>query len=182
MVRLLSRHWWVLALRGILALVFGVLALVWPAITVRVLVILFGVYAVVDGLFSLFSALVNPRRQRGWWLLLIEAVAGVAAGIVAFVWPQITAFALLYLIAAWAILTGILELIAAFQLRREVEGEWMLVLAGVVSILLGLLLALRPGSGVIAVVWFIGAYAIVFGVLLIILGFRLRSLREGMSG
>lgn len=176
MLRLLSRHWWVLALRGLLAVVFGLLALIWPTSTVRVLVILFGVYALVDGLFSLYSALVNRRRRGGWWLLLVEAVAGVGVGILAFVWPQITALAFLYLIAAWAIVTGVLELVAAFQLRRQVEGEWVLALAGIVSIALGLLLALRPGSGLVAVVWFVGAYAIVFGILLIVLGFRLRGL------
>jgi uncharacterized membrane protein HdeD (DUF308 family) len=176
MLRLLSRHWWVLALRGLLAVVFGLLALIWPTTTVRLLVILFGVYALVDGLFSLYSALVNRRRRGGWWLLLVEAVAGVGVGILAFVWPQITALAFLYLIAAWAMVTGVLELVAAFQLRRQVEGEWVLALAGIVSIVLGLLLALRPGSGLVAVVWFVGAYAIVFGILLIVLGFRLRGL------
>jgi uncharacterized membrane protein HdeD (DUF308 family) len=176
MLRLLSRHWWVLALRGLLAVVFGLLALIWPTTTVRLLVILFGVYALVDGLFSLYSALVNRRRRGGWWLLLVEAVAGVGVGILAFVWPQITALAFLYLIAAWAMVTGALELVAAFQLRRQVEGEWVLALAGIVSIALGLLLALRPGSGLVALVWFVGAYAIVFGILLIVLGFRLRGL------
>jgi len=178
LLRLLSRHWWVLALRGLLAVIFGILALIWPATTVRVLVILFGIYAIVDGLFSLLSALANRRRQGAWWLLLIEALAGIAAGILALIWPQVTAFVLLYLIAAWAILTGVLQLIVAFRLRRQVEGEWFLVLAGAVSIILGLLLAFQPGSGLIAVVWFIGAYAIVFGILLIVLGFRLRALRQ----
>jgi uncharacterized membrane protein HdeD (DUF308 family) len=149
--------------------------LIWPTTTVRLLV-LFGVYALVDGLFSLYSALVNRRRRGGWWLLLVEAVAGVGVGILAFVWPQITALAFLHLIAAWAMVTGVLELVAAFQLRRQVEGEWVLALAGIVSIVLGLLLALRPGSGLVAVVWFVGAYAIVFGILLIVLGFRLRGL------
>lgn len=178
MFSLLSRHWWVLALRGLLAVIFGVLALAWPSTTVRVLVILFAVYAVIDGLCSFLSALASRPRRGGWWLLLIEAVAGIAAGILAFFWPQVTALALLYLIAAWAIVTGVLELVAAIRLQRQVEGEWILGLAGVVSIVLGLLLALRPGSGLILMVWFVGAYAILFGVLLIVLSLRLRSLRQ----
>lgn len=107
--------------------------------------------------------------------MLLEALAGIAAGVAALVWPQVTAVALLLVIAAWAILTGILELLAAFRLRRQLEGEWALGLAGVVSIVLGLLLALRPGSGLIAMVWFVGAYAILFGILLVVLGLRLRS-------
>jgi uncharacterized membrane protein HdeD (DUF308 family) len=181
MLDLLSRHWWVLALRGLLAVLFGVVALIWPETTVRVLVVLFGIYAVLDGLFALLSALATPRRRAGWWLLLVEAVAGIAAGVVAFVWPQVTALVLLYLIAAWAILTGLLELIVAFRLRQEVEGEWVLALAGAVSVGLGLLLALRPGSGLIAVVWFVGAYAILFGILLIILAFRLRRLGQQLA-
>lgn len=182
MLRLLSRRWWVFVVRGVLAVVFGVIALVWPETTIQVLVILFGIYAVLDGLFALVTALTSRRRRGGWWLLLVEAVAGIGAGVLAFVWPQVTAVALLYLIAGWAILTGLLELLAALQLRREIEGEWALVLAGVVSIILGLLLALRPGSGLIAVVWFIGAYALVFGVLLTVLGLRLRGFREQLSG
>lgn len=181
MLRLLSRHWWILGLRGLLAVIFGILALVWPTATIRVVVILFGIYALIDGLFSLVSALASDERRGGWWLVLIEALVGVAAGVVALVWPQITALAILFLIAGWAILTGILELIAAFRLRKQVEGEWALGLAGVVSIILGLLLAFRPGSGLIAVVWFVGAYAILFGVLLIVLSFRLRSLRQRMA-
>lgn len=178
MLSLLSRHWWILALRGLLAVVFGVLALAWPSTAVRVLVILFAIYALVDGLFSLLSALARRPRRGGWWLLLIEAVAGIAAGVLAFIWPEVTALALLYLIAAWAILTGVMELVAAMRLRKQVEGEWILGLAGVVSIVIGLLLALRPDSGLILMVWFVGAFAILFGVLLIVLSVQLRSLRR----
>jgi len=177
MLRLLSRHWWVLALRGLLAVIFGALALIWPAITVSALVILFGIYAIFDGLLSLFSALTN-RNRPGWLLLLIGSIAGIAVGILTFIWPRVTALMLLYVIAAWALVTGVLELVAAFQLRRELEGEWALALAGATSIILGLLLALRPSSGLIAVAWFVGVYAILFGILLIILGFRLRGLHK----
>ena len=181
LLRLLSRRWWVMALRGLLAVFFGVLALVWPSTTVRVLVMLFGIYVLVDGLFSLLSALTSRERRGAWWLLLIEALTGIAAGILAFIWPQITALVLLYLIAAWAIVTGVLELIGAYRLRTQLEGEWALALAGVVSIILGLLLAFRPGSGLIAVIWFLGVYAIVFGILMLVLGIRLRRLGQGLA-
>jgi uncharacterized membrane protein HdeD (DUF308 family) len=178
MLNVLSRHWWIIALRGLLAVVFGLLALIWPNATVQVLVLLFGIYVLVDGIFTLFSALANREGDGEWWLLLVEALTGIGAGILTFIWPRATALVLLYLIAGWAILTGILELIAAFRLRREVEGEWALALAGFASVVLGLLLALRPGSGLVVVVWFVGAYALLFGVLLILLGFRLRGLRR----
>ena len=178
MLRLLGRHWWILGLRGLLAVLFGVSALAWPAATIQVLMVLFGIYALIDGLFSLLSALTSDNRRAGWWLVLLEALTGIAAGVLALIWPQITALAILLLIAGWAIVTGILELIAAFRLRKQVEGEWVLGLAGIISVILGLFLALRPGSGMVVVVWFVGAYAILFGVLLIVLSFRLRSLRR----
>jgi len=178
MLRLLARNWWVLVLRGLLAVIFGVLALVWPGATIRVLVVLFGAYAIVDGLVSFFSALTNRRRG---WLLLLEALISIAVGVLVLIWPQITALVMLYLIAGWAVLTGILEIVAAVELRREVEGEWALGLAGVLSILIGVLLALQPGSGLVFIAWLIGIYAIVFGILLTILGFRLRRLRERLA-
>jgi len=173
MLNLLARNWWLLALRGLLALIFGLLALIWPAITLRVLVILFGAYALVDGLFRVITALKDSRKR--WGILLLEGVLGIALGILAFIWPDITALALLYLIAAWALVTGILEIMAAVWLRKELKGEWLLGLAGLASVVFGLLLVIWPGSGVLAIVWLIGAYTIVFGVLLIALAFRLRS-------
>src|SRR5256885_4424651 len=130
MLDALARNWWVVALRGALAVLFGVLALVWPAITIGVLVLLFGAYALVDGVFALGSALFGGARvegRRAW--LILEGVVGVAAGIVAFVWPGVTALALLWVIAAWAIITGVLEIATAIRLRRELRGEWLLVLS-----------------------------------------------------
>jgi uncharacterized membrane protein HdeD (DUF308 family) len=182
MLETLSRYWWTLALRGALAVAFGLAALIWPEITLRVLVLLFGFYAVVDGLLALAVLLVGGRLasgRRGW--LLFEGVTGIAAWAVAFIWPAITALVLLYLIAAWMIVTGLLEVAGAVVLRRELRGEWLLALAGILSLAFGVFLAVRPGEGAIAVVWAIGLFAIVFGVALLVLGFRLRQLRRHIN-
>jgi uncharacterized membrane protein HdeD (DUF308 family) len=171
----LSRNWWALALRGLAAIVFGVLAFVWPGITLWALVLLFGAYMLVDGIFAIVAAVRAAGREARWWLLLVEGVLGVLAGLVAFLLPGITALALLYLVAAWAIFTGILQIVGAVRLRREIEGEWALILGGVLSVIFGVLLAVLPGPGILALVWLIGAYAVVSGVLLIVLAFRVRN-------
>ena len=179
MLEYFSRYWWAVALRGALAVAFGVVAWIWPDITVRALVLLFGFYALVDGLLALAALVVGGqlvRDRRGW--LLVEGIAGIAAGIVSFVWPGITTLVLLYLIAAWAIATGVLEVVAAVLLRRELRGEWLLAASGIISVLFGLFLVIRPGDGAIAVAWLIGLYAIIFGIALIALGFRLRQLGQ----
>jgi uncharacterized membrane protein HdeD (DUF308 family) len=165
-----------LALRGLAAIVFGVLAFVWPDITLFALVLLFGAYMLVDGIFAIVAAVRAAGREARWWLLLIEGVLGVLAGLVAAFWPGLTALALLYFIAAWAIVSGILEVIGAIRLRQEIEGEWALGLSGALSVLFGILLVVIPApAGLLSLVWLIGAYALVFGVLLLVLAFRLRS-------
>jgi uncharacterized membrane protein HdeD (DUF308 family) len=146
-------------------------------------VLLFGFYALVDGLLALAALLVGGRLvadRRGW--LVVEGVAGIAAGVVSFLWPGITALVLLYLIAVWAIATGVLEVAVAIWLRRELRGEWLLALVGVLSVLFGVFLVVRPGEGAIAVVWALGIYALVFGVALVALGLRLRQLSRGVGG
>ena len=178
----LSRNWWALALRGLAAIVFGVLAFAWPGLTLWALVLLFGAYMLVDGIFAIVGAVRAAGRETRWWLLLVEGVLGVLAGLVAFLWPGITALALLYLVAAWAIVTGILQIVGAIRLRREIEGEWALILGGVLSVIFGLVLAVLPGSGILALVWLIGAYAVVSGVLLIVLAFRVRNNRDEAEG
>jgi|Tabmets5t2r1_1033131.scaffolds.fasta_scaffold47255_2 uncharacterized membrane protein HdeD (DUF308 family) len=183
MLEYFSRYWWAVALRGTVAVVFGVVAWIWPDITVRALVLLFGFYALVDGLLALAALFVGGqmvRDRRGW--LLVEGIAGIAAGIVTFVWPGITALVLLYLIAAWAIATGVLEVVVAVWLRRELRGEWLLALVGILSILFGVFLVLRPSEGAVAVVWALGLYALVFGVALVALGLRLRQLGRRLGG
>jgi len=182
MLGYLSRYWWTLAVRGAFAVAFGLAALLWPGITLRVLVWLYGFYSVVDGLLALAALIVGGRLasgRRGW--LILEGVVGIAAGVVAFLWPGITALVLLYLIAAWMVVTGLLEVAAAIVLRRELRGEWLLALAGILSLAFGVLLTVRPGEGAIAIVWAIGLYAIVFGVAMLLLGVRLRRLRNRIN-
>lgn len=177
-VSTLARNWWLILLRGVAGVSFGMLTFVVPRLSVAALVLVFGAYALADGVLTLFSAARN-RASRDWWMLVVEGIAGVSAGVLTFLWPGITAVALLYLIAAWALVTGSLELIAAMRLRRVIRGEWLLVLNGMLSVALGALLGLFPGPGAVALVIWIGAYALVSGVLLMVLGARLRLLRHG---
>jgi uncharacterized membrane protein HdeD (DUF308 family) len=165
-----------LAVRGVIAVLFGLAAIFWPRLTALVLVYLFGIYALLDGITAVFVALQERAVAARWWVLLIEGLVGVLFGILAFFSPIVVALALLYLIAAWAIITGIVEIVAAFSMRRALVLEWTLAIAGILSILLGVLLAVQPIGGILAVVWIIGIYAVVFGVLLIIRAFQFRSI------
>jgi uncharacterized membrane protein HdeD (DUF308 family) len=171
----LARNWWAIALRGLVAIVFGVLAFLLPGLTLITLVLLFGAFAIVDGIFAIVSGFRRREGHRPDLFLILGGVAGIAAGVIAILLPGITALALLYVIAAWAIVTGIAEIVAAYQLREEISGEWLLALSGAVSFVFGLFIAFFPGPGALAVVWLIAAYAIVSGVTLLFLAFRLRS-------
>jgi uncharacterized membrane protein HdeD (DUF308 family) len=174
MRELLTRNWWIVLLRGIAGVLFGLAALAWPGITLVVLVLLFGAYAFVDGAFAIGAAFSRRARSDRWWLLLVEGILGIGAGLVAWFMPNITALAMVYLVAAWAITTGAFEIAAAVRLRREIRGEWLLALAGIVSIGMGLVIAFSPAIGALALVWMIGIYALIFGVLFIVLSVRLR--------
>jgi uncharacterized membrane protein HdeD (DUF308 family) len=176
MLERLSRNWWALALRGLAAIVFGVLAILWPAITLVALVLLFAAYAIVDGVFALASGIRRSGDGRGTdWFMVLAGVAGIAAGVIAVALPGMTALVLVIIIAAWAIVTGIAELAIAYRLRDEIRGEWLLALDGVVSIIFGLVLFFFPGAGAIALVLLIGAFAIVSGAMLLALAFRFRG-------
>jgi uncharacterized membrane protein HdeD (DUF308 family) len=175
MVRLLAHAWWALAVRGLAAILFGILTLIWPGITLEVLILFFGVYALLDGVLSAVSAFVNRKHDRTWWWLLLSGLAGVVVGVLTFVFPGLTAIMLVYLIAARALIVGVIELAAAVALRREVSNEWLLVLRGIFAILFGLVLAIAPGAGALAMVLMIGVYAIIAGILLLLVAFRLRS-------
>lgn len=177
MLELLSRYWWTIVLRGIFAIIFGVMAWGWPGITLAILSIFFGAYAFVAGVLLLITALGGWRRKQDYWLPLPEGLVGVGIGIIAFSNPPVTAIALLFYIAMWSIATGVLEIAAGIRLRKEVQGEIWMILSGIASILFGMLLMLFPGAGALGLIWLIAAYAIVFGVMLIGLGFKLKSRR-----
>jgi uncharacterized membrane protein HdeD (DUF308 family) len=175
MVMVLARNWWALVLRGFFDVLFGIAAFVWPGITLAVLVLLYGAFALVDGSFAIAAVLVGRTRGMPSWALLVEGLAGIAVGAITFFWPGITQLALLFMIAAWAVVTGVFEIVAAVWLRKEIRGEWLLALSGVLSVAVGVALVVNPGAGLLAISWMIGTYAIIFGVLFIVLGFRLRS-------
>lgn len=175
----LARHWWAIALRGLAAIIFGILAFAMPGVTLAVLVLLFGAYALVDGIFNIVAAVSGRSGQQSWWMVLLEGLVSVAAGLVTFFMPGLTALTLVYVISAWAIITGVLEIVAAIRLRKEITNEWWLALSGVLSIVFGVLVAAFPGAGALALVFWIGAYAVVFGAMLVALGFRLRRRHGG---
>lgn len=174
MLHTLAKYWWALALRGLVAVLFGLLTFFLPGITLVTLVLLFGAYALVDGIFNVMAFFRVASHQ---WALLIEGVIGIIAGIVTFAWPAITAIALLYVIAFWAIFTGIFEIVAGIHLRKAITNEWLLLLMGALSLLFGVLILFAPGVGALAIVLWIGAYALVFGIFLLALAFRLRGHR-----
>ena len=175
-VRTMAEHWWVVLLRGILAILFGVLAYTWPGLTILILVTLWGAYALVDGIFGVVAGL------RGkWGSLVVIGLIGIAAGVVAFLWPGLTAVTLLWILAFWAIVAGVLQISAAIRLRKEVQGEWLWVVSGILTIGLGVLFFLYPGAGILSVTWLIAALAIVWGILLVMLSFKLKGLKGKLA-
>jgi len=178
MVASLSRNWWLVVLRGVLAILFGLSAFIWPGITLLTLIVIFGVYAIVDGVLAIITGFSRTKESPRWWTFLVEGLISIGAGIVALVWPSLATLVLIYLIAFWAVFTGILEIAAAVRLRHEIDNEWFLALGGVLSIGLGILLFLQPAAGSLAIIWMIAGYALIFGILLVILGIRLRNWKE----
>jgi uncharacterized membrane protein HdeD (DUF308 family) len=174
----LVRNWWVFLIRGIAAILFGITAFVWPELTLTVLILMFGAYSLVDGIFTVIAGISARRVMEHWWTMLISGISGIIFGILTFIWPGMTALILLYFIAAWAIVTGIFQIAAAIRLRKVIEGEWALGLGGAAGILLGILLIAMPGAGALASIWTIGAFAILFGILMIVVAFRLRGWRD----
>ena len=172
----LVRNWWLVVVRGVLAILFGVTTFLWPGLTLLVLVLMFGVYAVIDGIVAIIAGVVGSKYSPRWWMFLVEGIVSLAAGIIAIMRPGLAGFVLVAVIAAWAILTGILEIAAAIRLRREITNEWMLAFAGFVSIVLGVVLFFQPVAGGLVITLMIGSYALIFGIMLVVLGFRLRRL------
>jgi uncharacterized membrane protein HdeD (DUF308 family) len=178
----LAKNWWAVALRGVAAIIFGILAFIMPGVTLAVLVLLFGSYALVDGILNIIAAVSGRSGVRPWWALLLEGIVSIGAGLVAFFMPGLTALALVYVIAAWAVVTGVLEIVAAIRLRKAIDNEWWLGLSGALSIVFGVVLMMAPGAGALALVLWIGAYAVIFGILLVALGVRLRGRRAATRG
>jgi len=175
MLHAIARNWWIVFLRGLCALVFGVLAFAWPGITLASLILVFGFYAILDGVTALAVGMI--AGGKAWWQMILIGLVSIVAGIGTFAWPALTALALLALIAGWSIIRGVVEIMAAIRLRALVENEWMLILGGLCSILFGVLVAVRPRAGALAVLWIIGTFAIIYGVLAIALSLKLRSLK-----
>lgn len=177
----LTYNWWAVLLRGIIALLFGLTAFFIPQVTLAVVVSLFAAFALVDGIFSIISGIRARHKTDRWWVLIIQGLLGIGAGVLTFFYPGLVAIALLYLVAAWAIVTGITEIVAAIRLRKEIRGEWLLGLSGLASVVLGVVLVAFPGTGLLVWVWWMGAYAIASGILLIVLSLRLRKLKKNQD-
>lgn len=175
---LLARNWWLFLLRGILALAFGVVALFFPEAAFLSLVLVFGIFALVDGVFAIITAMTGGARSENWWWLVLEGVVGIIIGLLTIVQPGAMGIAWVLLIAAWALVTGVFEIITAVRLRKEITGEWALILGGVISIIFGVLAGLYPSSGAVAIGFIVGFYAIMFGTLFLVLAFSLRKFRR----
>jgi uncharacterized membrane protein HdeD (DUF308 family) len=171
----LASQWGWIALRGLAALTFGVMAFVWPEPTLIALTFVWGAYAFFDGVLTLIAVFRIWEQRRPHWPLIIVGLLGITTGIVSFIWPNITAVSLLLLIAVWALTMGVFQIASAIHIRKSIENEWLLGLSGLVSIIVGLVIIVYPQAGALAVAWMIGAFAIPFGLLLIAFGFRLRS-------
>jgi uncharacterized membrane protein HdeD (DUF308 family) len=178
MLHALARNWWLLLLRGIVAIIFGILAFVMPGITLLTLIILYGAFVLVDGILAVGAAIWGDGRAGNagprWWLAVV-GVLGIIAGVLTFVWPGITALVLLIFIGVWSLLNGIFTIIGAIRLRKEIYDEWWLVLSGALSVLFGLAVLIMPGAGALAVIWLIGTYAVLYGILLVAFSFRLKG-------
>jgi uncharacterized membrane protein HdeD (DUF308 family) len=178
MLEMLSRYWWAFVVRGIFAILFGILAYAWPGITLATLVIFFGAYVLIDGILLVIKTIGKWGERDNRWLLLLEGLLGIGIGVITFVAPGITAVALIFFIAAWSLATGVLEIAAAIRLRKEIQGEGWMILSGIASIVFAALVMFFPGAGALGLLWLIAAYAIIFGVMLVILGIKLRGHRS----
>ena len=173
--RLAHHYWWVLALRGLFAVIFGLIALIFPGIALLAFIYVFAAYALIDGIMAVIVSLQERTSSNRWVWVLVEGLAGIVIGIMALVWPGLGALVLLYLVAIWAIVTGITEIVAAFMIPGSTAQEWALALAGILSVVFGIILFVRPGAGLLALLWLVGIYAIIFGLLFIVRAFQFRS-------
>jgi uncharacterized membrane protein HdeD (DUF308 family) len=182
LANILSRYWWMILLRGLAWLVFGLLVFTQPAISLVTLTLLFGAFVLVDGITNTVSAIGGRRENEHWGALLLTGLAGIGIGALTFVNPAITALGLLFYIAIWVTGTGLLAVVTGIRLRKEIQGEFWLILSGLVSIAAGVFLVARPGPGALSVLWLIASYAMLFGIILIMLAFRVRSFANRVAG
>ncbi len=178
---ILSRGWWVIMLRGIAAILFGVIAWVMPQLSLTVLLLVFGIYALADGVLGVWTAISARKERDHWWLLLFWGLTGIGIGLLTLLAPGITAMILLFYIAIWAIVTGVLQLVAAVRLRKELQGEWLFLIGGLISILFGFILVSRPVAGALALLWLIATYAVIFGIIIVLLALKLRSVGRQLA-
>jgi uncharacterized membrane protein HdeD (DUF308 family) len=171
-----SRYWWVPVLRGLVAIALAVFAFVWPLATIAALVLVFGAVALVDGILAIAAGIAARRSTSDWWVLLVQGFVGISIGVLAVLYPSVTALAFVVLIALWAIGLGVLQVVAAVRLRRDISGGWWLALGGILGIAFGILLVCNPVQGGLAVVWLVGVFGMLWGAMLIIGGFDLRRL------
>jgi uncharacterized membrane protein HdeD (DUF308 family) len=171
----LAQNWWLFALRGMLALLFGILAAFWPGLAWLYVVVSFAAFAVVDGAFAIAAAIRGQVKGGWWWAFILQGILGIAAGVISIFYPGLTSLALLVFIAVRAIFVGVFEIVAAIRLRREIKNEWALALAGVLSVLFGVTTLVMPTAGALAIAWLIAAYAIAVGLLWLTFAFRLRG-------
>ena len=172
---ILQRNWWIIALRGLFAILFGLIALLTPGIALLALIYVFAAYALVDGGIAVITSLQERDLLYRWGWVLFEGILSILAGLIAFANPTLTALVLLYIVAAWAIVTGVMEIVAAFAIREFVSREWVLAVAGILSIVFGLILFFFPGAGILSILWLVGIYGIVFGILFVVRAFQLRA-------
>lgn len=172
---LISKYWWVMLLRGVFAIVFGIIAIVWPGLTLLGLIWLFGAYAIGDGAVEIWSGITNRGKHDRWWVEILIGLAGIVAGILVISWPGLSTVALMYLIAAWMLVMGVFQIVYAIRVRKEISNEVWIILSGALSVVLGLYFFAFPGDGAISLVWLIGIYAVFFGVLLVIFSFRAKK-------
>jgi len=174
MVHGLAKNWWMLLLRGIAAVIFGVLALAWPGLTLLTLILVYGAFTLIDGVLAIIAAITGGAPAPRWWLAVV-GLLGIATGLLMFTMPGLTGLVLLYFIAGWAIATGVFQIVGAINLRKEIDNEWFLILGGIVSVLFGVGVMMAPGAGALALLWVIGIYAVFIGVMFIALAFRLKK-------
>jgi len=174
MLHALAKNWWLILLRGLCAILFGVLTFIWPGVSLLTLILLYGAFALADGIFSLAAAITGNTPTPRWWLAVV-GLLGIAAGTMTFLWPGLTAIVLQVFIAGWAVAIGVFQIIGAIQLRKEIRDEWLLIAGGALSIVFGLILLMQPRVGALALLYVIGSYAVLYGVLLVSFSLRLRK-------